>query len=416
MNQKLEAITLKTVVQFLLFNREATLKVAASSQARWLGLMFVLLAAIAREYDGEYLPAEPWHLLLPLAASLIGCLVLFLLVRLMAWCRQVRKLSLFTHFGVLLNLYWMTAPLALLYATPFERWMGPGNATRANLAVLAVISVWRVALMVRSISVLHNAGTFSALTTVMCLCLGLGGVALKLIPSPVFMIMGGIRLTESEDIILGTRFLIILVGVLSAPVWLIGYIACLEAKSPWRWQMSEKPQSNLPVALSAWTFVVVLLTSFIPLLLWSQPEQRKRFQAEQLLRNGLYEQLCEFSREHVASEFPPHWDPPPRVGYAEREPDLAATLIQLKRFQASTWFWDMYLEKIRRKQPNFEFALQNVDNQELAVVIELFSEFKDSLGRSDRIRFEIDRQLAVAGISQERAELLTRLRELVPKE
>ena len=74
-------ITVRTIFGFLLYRRDAILQIASSSSARWLGLLFVLSAGFAREYDGEYLIAEPWHLLLPLAASLIGCAVLVILLR-----------------------------------------------------------------------------------------------------------------------------------------------------------------------------------------------------------------------------------------------------------------------------------------------------------------------------------------------
>ena len=53
----------------------------------WIGLLFVLAAGVAREYDGEDLWHEPWHVLLPLGASLATSLVLYLLVRLVAWLR-----------------------------------------------------------------------------------------------------------------------------------------------------------------------------------------------------------------------------------------------------------------------------------------------------------------------------------------
>jgi len=46
----------------------------------WVGLLFVISAGFAREYDGESLLHEPWHLLIPLGASLVSSLLLFSLL------------------------------------------------------------------------------------------------------------------------------------------------------------------------------------------------------------------------------------------------------------------------------------------------------------------------------------------------
>ena len=59
-----------------------------------------------------------------------------LLVWWMAHSRDVDQMSLATTFRSFLNLYWMTAPLAWLYAIPFERFLSPADATTANLALL----------------------------------------------------------------------------------------------------------------------------------------------------------------------------------------------------------------------------------------------------------------------------------------
>ena len=43
-------------------------------------MLFVISAGFAREYDGEDLLHQPWHVLLPLVTSLITSLLLFVLL------------------------------------------------------------------------------------------------------------------------------------------------------------------------------------------------------------------------------------------------------------------------------------------------------------------------------------------------
>ena len=62
-------MTLSTLPRYLLGRESAILEVIESRGVLLLGFLFVLSAGFAREYDGEDLVAEPWHVLIPLAAS-----------------------------------------------------------------------------------------------------------------------------------------------------------------------------------------------------------------------------------------------------------------------------------------------------------------------------------------------------------
>src|SRR5690349_21302235 len=82
-------LTFGTLLAYLVGSRKAVLQVANSRTALWLGLLFVLSAGFAREYDGEDLWHEPWHLMLPLVASLGTSFVLYLIVYFAAFRRGV---------------------------------------------------------------------------------------------------------------------------------------------------------------------------------------------------------------------------------------------------------------------------------------------------------------------------------------
>ena len=195
----------------------------------------MLSAGFAREYDGEYLLAEPWHLLIPVAASLIGCASMTLLVWWLARRRDVHDVSYGTIFRSFLNLYWMTAPLAWLYAIPFERFLSPADATTANLTLLGIVAVWRVTLMVRSVQVLLDTRWFAALVPVMLFSDVLAMIALYLMPAPLFLIMGGVRLSESEDILLGFRMTVGLAVYGTFLFWMISYVALWAVSNKGSW-------------------------------------------------------------------------------------------------------------------------------------------------------------------------------------
>ena len=344
--EQVPALTSGTIVRFLGFQSSAIRAVAGSRRATWVGLLFVVSAGFAREYDGEFLVAEPWHVGIPLVASLVGCGILTCLVWLLAWRRQVQEVSFGGTFRALLNLYWMTAPLAWVYAIPVERLLSPTAATVANLGLLAIVATWRVALMVRCVGVLYGASVISAAAPVLLFSTVIAWIALRLVPSPVFMIMGGVRLTESEEIILSTRLLIEASCVLTAPVWLLCYLVLLWSREGWRWTLAEQQQTPAVASRGLWGWVAMSLLVWLPVLPFTQAEQGWRWKLETLLRAGQYADVCQLARQCQRDDLPPHWDAPPRIGYGEERPELLPTLVGLYTHDPPSWLWQIYEDKL----------------------------------------------------------------------
>src|SRR5688572_21713035 len=124
-----------TLLRFLVGDRGAILRLAGDRATLWVGLLFVFAAGLARDYDGADLMREPWWLVVPVAASLGVSLLLFAGVH-ASIRRGAAKAGtvapgFWTAYRVFLGLFWMTAPLALLYAIPYERFLTPAGAVAA---------------------------------------------------------------------------------------------------------------------------------------------------------------------------------------------------------------------------------------------------------------------------------------------
>ena len=104
------------ILRFLSGSESAMAALAVHPWSLRVGLAFVLLAGVAREYDGEDLLGEPWHLLVPLVASLVSCTLLFLLLNFGAWRKGVAREDR-PGYLAFLRLFWLTAPLAKLMNT-----------------------------------------------------------------------------------------------------------------------------------------------------------------------------------------------------------------------------------------------------------------------------------------------------------
>src|SRR5690606_13718472 len=143
----------------------------------------------------------PWHLLIPLAASVVSSLVLFGLVLWAARQHDLKEGSAGRLYLQFLGLYWMTAPLAWVYAVPVERILSRPASVRANLWLLGLVAVWRVVLIIRVITVLYGAKPVSATMLVMAFGDVLVFFLMQTVDVPLLQIMGGVRLSESERII-----------------------------------------------------------------------------------------------------------------------------------------------------------------------------------------------------------------------
>lgn len=360
-----------TLGRFLLGDRRAILDVAATRLAWMVGLVFVLSAGLAREYDHEDLLREPWHALLPLGASLVTATILHAIIRAVSWWRSGTGWPRRGGYLSFLGLYWATAPLAWLYAIPVERFLPVEDAVAANLWLLGIVSLWRVLLMSRVVQVVWHCHAGEAVTVVGFFAVAVAMAALFLTPIPVLSIMGGIELAPAEAMLAATTFFTGLFLFLSAPFWLVAFLAVFA----WRrrpggsWTPDPAFASGaLPVARSLWVASSAAVAAGLALLPLTQPEQWLRREVERALRGGDPSAALRLMAGHARADFPPHWDPPPRTSFGERSPRLTDVIEAIAAVDPPAWVRDTFFAKL----PNAEQlhssggSLQRLDDDDLA--------------------------------------------------
>jgi hypothetical protein len=335
-----------TLFRYLIGDRTAIQEIAESRGALWVGLLFVVSAGLAREYDGEDLLHEPGHVLIPLAASLVSSFILFVLCFAKVIANDPQRPRFFSAYRSFLTLFWMTAPLAWLYAIPYERFLSPYGAMQANLLTLGLVAAWRVALMCRVVSVLMGYPTPNAILLVLLFGDGLALLAMGLVPKPVVGFMGGIRHTDTEKLILNTTCCVTQLGCVSLP-FLIWGVAGAIARSKPVWQLAasaykEPPRLHHGVVILA-LFSVGVWAAILPV---AQPEQLNRRRAEDDLRNGRIEEALAEMSAHTPADYPPQWEPPPRIGYGEKSPSLFDVMDLVVEKPPAPWVRDIYVEKL----------------------------------------------------------------------
>jgi hypothetical protein len=293
----------------------------------------------------------------------------------LAWCghfhEKARRPFFPTAYLSFLGLFWMTAPLAWLYAVPYERFLPPLEATRANLLTLGVVSVWRVALMVRVLVVIFGYRVWAAFGVVMLFGDTVTLIAVHSLPFPLLGLMGGVRPPDLDQLLIDTACCVLQLGCVSSFVWvLMAVFGWIESRLHWQVPVgpAATPDPSLPLcglalaSIGVWAFV----------LPYTQPEQQLRFRVENCYREGRYADLLAEMSQHERAEFPPHWEPPPAKLLTMLQPQDVRGILQvcnqLDAQPTATWVRESYIRKlldlsVYRIAPQLEKEVENTLNR-----------------------------------------------------
>ena len=344
-----------TPILYLLGGREQILAIAADPWSLAIGAVLVLSAGFARHYARTDLSRQPWKLAIPLLASTLSCLALWLLVSIVGGLTRNPPPSFWRGFLSLLGLYWMTAPLAWLYAIPFERWLSRGAAVRGRLWTLGIVAIWRVLLMIRVLHVTLDAHILSvAFLVILYGTLFAGGLVVFTLnnregvgPPPIIIHgMAAIGPTVPfEDQIVDTfaKWLPI-VAVLALPVSLLGLATTLGCAAHWQF-------NDLRHSLPQPPTTGVILVAAASILFWAlilpttQRQQRNASHIAGLFAKGDSMQAVERMASLSLHDFPRLWQPPP-AGRFSRDPPLLDLLDAAFQKQLPQWLETAYLRQL----------------------------------------------------------------------
>jgi hypothetical protein len=183
------------------------------------GLVFTWLAGVGRYWDN---PRAHWWQHAGLGSVIYVFVLAFVIWILVAPLRPQN----WSYRNVLVFLT-LTAPPALLYAIPVERFMPLSDARAANVWFLAVVAAWRVALyaqFLRRAAHLKIGGVIVA--TLLPLVITVAALTALNLEHVVFQIMGGMN-PEDQTSNDGAYIFVIALSLFSmylAPVLIVAYL------------------------------------------------------------------------------------------------------------------------------------------------------------------------------------------------
>jgi hypothetical protein len=210
------AAALRRLARILTFRFDSEDIRALDKWSLAVGMGFTWLAGVGRYWDNERVGAVQQAGV----GSLVYVVVLGTFLFLLGAPLSLPDWSLFR----VVTFVTQTAPPALLYAVPVERWLPDGGARGVNLAFLTVVSLWRVVLyahFLRRFAGLRPAR--QAVLLLLPLCLIVVALTALNLERAVFDVMGGFDETTPADGAYGLLLLLSVLSVLMAPFLLFAY-------------------------------------------------------------------------------------------------------------------------------------------------------------------------------------------------
>jgi hypothetical protein len=296
-----------TWLGYLLGRERAIHGLAEDRATLWTGIVLVLLTSIARNYDQTFILEKPFRWLLgSLLFSLISGTWLYLVVygwfvRRVAADADGRKPRFWGRWRTFMGLFWMTAPVAWLYAIPVERFFDSLTAAKANLTLLAIVSLWRVILMARVIQCLTGARMHAVLLWVLfaaameiLVVFFFGGAFAKALMAG----MGGMRNSPEETFLVNASSAVLGVTFWSVPVVFI--LALLIGRSS---QGNDLPAPVRSQPGHGWLVILALVWAAVAVL--PQIQVSRNVHLEKLILAQKHREALDYLATHRSTDFAP---------------------------------------------------------------------------------------------------------------
>ncbi|MDD7987344.1 hypothetical protein PQO01_20520 [Lentisphaera marina] len=290
-------LSFKDILCYLLGNRKAIIKVARNSSSIWYGILFVFFAGIAREYDQELFSENPMVYFIPFIASTI--MILWIVLWFQINTRTLKLLIGNSQLRSFFATFWMTGPLAFLYAIPVEEFFDSMLAVEINLSLLSLVAIWRVFLYGRVLHVCTGVNFYAPLITACCV-VAYPSLMLKYVS--IVGVMSGSALSAEQELLRNftgaAMGVVVIAFFISLPVTLFQFVTY--KKNPERLarmpEIDQKGRVSLVFILSASLLAALAYLSFQGKL-----SNHSRFTA--LVQEDKYEEALAFAKDLNRDDF-----------------------------------------------------------------------------------------------------------------
>ncbi len=306
----------RTILLYLCGHAGAIRAVAESRAAFVTGLVLVLITTIPRNYDQTFIGESPLRWVL---GSLVFSVVSGSWLYCIAYCHGVRvhlgdseqtRPPYWAGWRSFMGLFWMTAPVAWLYALPVERYLESIGAVKVNLGLLAIVALWRVVLMVRVFQVICWPPwpmtvlwvLTAAVGEVLVVTLFGGGVAKAILAG-----MGGMRNSPEEEIVMS-----VLAGATVVSFWVFPILALITSILNWQMHCEVIDFPERKADSVRWLPLGVAAAGWLAVAVYPQTQVARNATADRLAAEGKFPELIAYLSAHQPGDFAPARQLPPK--------------------------------------------------------------------------------------------------------
>jgi len=113
----------------------------------------------------------------------------------------------------------------------------------------------------------------------------------------------------------------------------------------------------------------VSLLFWIPILPFTQHEQYLRYEVEENYKSDRFAEALQVMAAHKFNDFPPHWDPPPRISFRRGSFDLYMFLDLIEQQPNPTpWVREVYTQKLVDSIDYVGLSLKDYGLEELQLI------------------------------------------------
>lgn len=353
-------MTLRTIIDFLFGRREAILRVAKAKESIWIAISLVMLAGVARQYDQSFVLEAPLRWFVgPLVFSMVtGTILFWFSVRFYETCHpRVEEGSSWRSF---MGCYWMTAPLAFLYAIPVDRFLTPVAAVKANLILFTLVALWRVILMGRVVSVVTTVGLGRGIGRVAVIA-GLEFFALGFLTTfgnAVGKGMMGMENSPEETLVLSA------VGITTFAALALVVVTPIFLKFSKSAEGERKPFVTGECLGFEWKKLVPVVGLLVVVVSYPQIEQANSWKLARFMETGHTRAGLEFLSDKGLRAFAPSRPVPPKLYEMDMYVEMGKVFAALKP-NDPVWLRAVYLEKLRvlfSIRPKYYHFAQNAES------------------------------------------------------
>jgi len=250
-----------------------------------------------------------------------------------------------SQWATFMTLFWMTAPIAWLYAIPVERFLDSYHAALANIALLGIVSLWRVLLMSRIMSVLVEIHFIRAVGWVLIaasleviVVLFFGAFFSGAFGRSFLKGMAGMRNSPEESLITSV------LGAAWSWSWAV-LVVCVLLLASRRLRNEIQPLPKLSPGTMPWISLMTLLLLWALAAVQPQREQHRFATHAALVEKRDYKSALAYLAKHNLSDFPPGRRLEPNPYEFKTWEDLPPTIAELTP-ETAPWIRQVYLNHL----------------------------------------------------------------------